>query len=279
MGCGVGNMKLTEWITKVNNILIGSRLIDTEHIKWEKSANGTKPILISVPSQNSGDDVDPLWAEVTAVIDANNYTCSIWTNRTAYEEADNSVQDNATVIVPGSVTLGVGDDLPIAYTEITDKDYICIQKLGGSGGSSIYYAKITAVTDANYYTASIYANSDLSDTPTTGKDIYVMALTDELAVNDVVPVKSAYVKIYSDQSVDTDCTTTVLNITSHPFSEGEQVRMTSGNTSGESSFIASVTTNSITLSTALSVAPAMGDTFDVYTADGYESIQNLGTVG
>lgn len=59
---------------------------------------------------------------------------------------------------------------------------------GGGGGSAIYWAKITAVTDANNYTASIYYSRANSTADETSKSVRVWDITDSLYVNDWIPV-------------------------------------------------------------------------------------------
>jgi len=64
---------------------------------------------------------------------------------------------------------------------------------GGGGGTTIYWAKVTAVTDANNYTVSIYDRSDESTAIETSKQMRVFDIVDQLAVNDWVPVQSSNV--------------------------------------------------------------------------------------
>lgn len=57
-----------------------------------------------------------------------------------------------------------------------------------SAGSTIKWAKITAVTDANNYTADIYSNRD-ADADETGATVKVYDIVDLLLVNDWIPVE------------------------------------------------------------------------------------------
>ena len=59
-----------------------------------------------------------------------------------------------------------------------------------TSGTTTLFGKVTAVTDANNYTVSVYIESDLTDTPVTSKSCYVMSLTDELAIDDVIPIQT-----------------------------------------------------------------------------------------
>jgi len=66
---------------------------------------------------------------------------------------------------------------------------------GDGGGTTIRWAKITAVTDANNYTVSVwssrssYVNGD--DAEETSKQCRVPDIVDSLAVNDLIPVEEA----------------------------------------------------------------------------------------
>ena len=59
------------------------------------------------------------------------------------------------------------------------------------GGAEIKWAKITAVTDANNYTVSIYDRSDEATPTETSKQCRVFDIVDQLAVNDWIPVQSS----------------------------------------------------------------------------------------
>jgi hypothetical protein len=68
------------------------------------------------------------------------------------------------------------------------------RKGGGSspgGGTTILWAKITDVADANNYTVSIYNRSDESTAIETDKQCRVFDIVDQLAVNDWIPVQSS----------------------------------------------------------------------------------------
>ena len=76
----------------------------------------------------------------------------------------------------------------------------------GSGGTSTLFAKITANTDANNYTATIYTKSDLSDTsPTVGKSVYVRGVSVTLANNTVLPVQESQIS-----GIDYECIQTLI---------------------------------------------------------------------
>lgn len=59
------------------------------------------------------------------------------------------------------------------------------------GGSQIAWAKITAVTDANNYTASIWTDRNETDPTETLKAVYVSDIVDVLAINDWIPVQTS----------------------------------------------------------------------------------------
>ena len=70
-----------------------------------------------------------------------------------------------------------------------------------TGGTSIKWAKVTAVTDANNYTTSIYASFDFTGTALeTGKVARVGFIINALSVNDGFPVKAS-----SISGVDYEC--------------------------------------------------------------------------
>ena len=71
------------------------------------------------------------WAVVTAVTDANNYTCSIWSSRGSYVNGDDADTTGAAVRVPDIAdTLSIGDGFPVGESAITGEDYEAIQQLG-----------------------------------------------------------------------------------------------------------------------------------------------------
>lgn len=59
------------------------------------------------------------------------------------------------------------------------------------GGTTVYWAKVTGVTDANNYTVSIYDRSDESTAIETSKQCRVFDIVDSLAVNDWFPVQES----------------------------------------------------------------------------------------
>jgi len=61
----------------------------------------------------------------------------------------------------------------------------------GGGGTTVYWAKVTAVTDANNYTVSIYDRSDESTAIATSKQCRVYDIVDSLAVDDWMPVQTS----------------------------------------------------------------------------------------
>jgi len=66
-------------------------------------------------------------------------------------------------------------------------------------------------------------------------------------------------------AVEAASTATVINATGHVASAGDQIIMSSGTYDGEGREVASVTTDTITLSVALSGAPTAADTFEIVT--------------
>jgi len=75
-----------------------------------------------------------LWAKVTAVTDANNYTVSVWSSRTSYENGDDALATSKQCRVPDIVdSLAVNDLIPVETTTLDGEDYICNQQLGAIG--------------------------------------------------------------------------------------------------------------------------------------------------
>jgi hypothetical protein len=72
-----------------------------------------------------------------------------------------------------------------------DKLEIIIDEQDSDSGTSVKWAKITAVTDANNYTASIWTDRNETDPAETGKALYVYDIADALAVNDWIPVQAS----------------------------------------------------------------------------------------
>jgi hypothetical protein len=61
----------------------------------------------------------------------------------------------------------------------------------GGGGTTILWAKVTAVTDANNYTVSTYDRSDESTALATAQACYVYDVVDEMLVDDWFPVQTS----------------------------------------------------------------------------------------
>ena len=70
------------------------------------------------------------WAEITAVTDANNYTCDIYFSR-ANATADEI--DKLVRVWDIVDTMAVGDWFPVIPSEVTDVDYECSQQMGAVG--------------------------------------------------------------------------------------------------------------------------------------------------
>ena len=83
-------------------------------------------------------------------------------------------------------TISKSGDGPSAkmIIEVDDQD-------AGTGGTTVSWAKVTAVTDANNYTVSIYDRSDEGTPTETSKQMRVFDIVDSLAVGDWVPVQSS----------------------------------------------------------------------------------------
>ena len=60
-----------------------------------------------------------------------------------------------------------------------------------TAATKIYWAKVTAVTDANNYTVSIYDRSDESTAIETSKQMRVYDIIDQLVIDDWVPVQKS----------------------------------------------------------------------------------------
>jgi hypothetical protein len=71
------------------------------------------------------------WAKITAVTDANNYTCSIWTSRASYVNGDTAAETGKAVRVPDIIdAMAVNRTFAVeAQSIITGVDYMAIQQL------------------------------------------------------------------------------------------------------------------------------------------------------
>lgn len=163
---------------------------------------------------------------------------------------------------------------------------------GGSSGASIFWAVITSVEDSNNYQADIYSSysSYVNGDSATESSAYIRvpAITDNLAINDELAVVTSTIiddaseELATGEEADAGCTTTLLVVKGTPsitIEAGMVIKMTSGSASGDIRQIESVDGANLTLASALSVAPAELDTFNIYAGVGYEAIQNFGVVG
>jgi hypothetical protein len=88
----------------------------------------------SSPPSNANGGTTIKWAEVSAVTDANNYTCDIWTSRSSYAASESAEESNKQVRVPTIVDqLSVGDNFGVEATTLSGEDYIATQQLGAVG--------------------------------------------------------------------------------------------------------------------------------------------------
>lgn len=79
---------------------------------------------------SSGGTTTALWAKVTAVTDANNYTVAIY-NRSDESTAIESGKQARVFDVVDS--LAIGDWFPVQESDISGEDYECITQLGVLG--------------------------------------------------------------------------------------------------------------------------------------------------
>lgn len=68
------------------------------------------------------------------------------------------------------------------------------RRFSGGAGFSIYWAKVTAVFNANSYTCDIYYSRGNFTAEETGKMVKVWDITDSLSVNDYFPVIPATIE-------------------------------------------------------------------------------------
>lgn len=88
----------------------------------------------------------------------------------------------------------------------------------------------------------------------------------EMRVHAAASVSSNYMKTgtaVGSDAAEAGTTSTVLNATAHAAQAGDWIVMTSGGEDGEAREVASVTTNAITLDSALSGAPSATETFNI----------------
>lgn len=88
-------------------------------------------IILDCRKDDSTSGTSIKWAKVTAVTNANNYTCSIWTSRASYENGDTAAETGKVVRVPKILdAMAVNSDFAVeAQSTITGVDYIAIQQL------------------------------------------------------------------------------------------------------------------------------------------------------
>ena len=100
-----------------------------------------------------------------------------WVNTAQLEELDRLVK-NIRVY---------GGDIKYSAEGIA----IVIPEQAATSGTAVKWAKITAVTDENNYTCSIWTDRNETDPAETGKALYVYDIKDELAVDDWIPVQAS----------------------------------------------------------------------------------------
>ena len=84
-------------------------------------------ISIIIPEQQSESGTAVKWAKITAITDANNYTCSVWTDR---NETDPSETGKALYVYDIADALAINDWIPVQKSNRPGKDYENIQQLG-----------------------------------------------------------------------------------------------------------------------------------------------------
>jgi len=86
----------------------------------------------TAPANRSAGGSQIKWAKITAVTDANNYTCSIWTSRASYVNGDTAAETGKAVRVPDIIdAMAVNRTFGVeAQSIISSVDYMAIQQLG-----------------------------------------------------------------------------------------------------------------------------------------------------
>lgn len=86
---------------------------------------------------------------------------------------------------------------------LNDKKRVNVSKINRAtpGGTSIYWAKITAITDARNYTVDIYDRSDETIAIETGKQLRVFDIIDSIAVGTWIPVQASNITDKDYESV------------------------------------------------------------------------------
>jgi len=207
-----------------------------------------------------------------------------------------SVQKNnfAAAVAPT-----VTDDSSAGYSigsrwinTVTDKEYVALDvSVGaavwtettstGGGGISSASDKTAAYTVATTDANKILLLTEAATANTTFTMYQLVGVVSNQGNTHYFKNRSSYtltIKGYQKgtDAAETGSTTTTINATAHGFAVGQIVHITSGAAVGDKRRILTVATNSFTVS-ALSAAPAAGDTFEVVDGVDDQYSVTLGT--
>jgi hypothetical protein len=121
-----------EWHKRANERSKKLKILDGSGYRAEETVNGTRlhmDIPKAVEEGAGGSSIK--WAKITAVTNANNYTCSIWDSRASFVNGDTAAETGKVVRVPDIIdSMAVNRTFAVeAQSIITGVDYIAIQQL------------------------------------------------------------------------------------------------------------------------------------------------------
>lgn len=99
-------------------------------ILYKESGTGeNKWSVIQFPAGGGGVNIQ--WAKITAVTNANNYTCNIYASQYDVYNTDIPVVEDVAVYVGGIIDkMAIGDPFPVQASDIENIDYESAQQLG-----------------------------------------------------------------------------------------------------------------------------------------------------
>lgn len=125
--------ELKRTLNKLIDAVKSNRINTSSQMKATRTSGGTTLEPINNPRTKGGmggGGLEILWAKVTAVTDANNYTVSIYNRSDETTALETSKQCRVFDIVDSLV---VNDWIPVQASSVTGEDYECIQQLGVLG--------------------------------------------------------------------------------------------------------------------------------------------------
>ena len=117
---------LRAWLNRLRDSVMARTLVSAPGYRALRGAGGQYFSFDKKSAKAGSSGTSIKWAEVTAVTDANNYTCDIYADRN-----DSATEtDKAVYVWDIADELSVGDFFPVQSSKITDVDYESIQQIG-----------------------------------------------------------------------------------------------------------------------------------------------------